>query len=157
MSSRGATDERGGHTEALQPRRLRRPVVHERLDGHGDVDGRSLTGHPGQGVITGGRGGRIEDALQCIDIALGQGSAFDITRERHIGGVPRVTSAIPVVSNIVSSIVVVVVVVVVVVGWGRGLRMPSGRLEGCDEARAEDRVEMAVDLDPAVEVGRHVQ
>ena len=149
MSSRGATDERGGHTEALQPRRLRRPVVHERLDGHGDVDGRSLTGHPGQGVITGGRGGRIEDALQCIDIALGQGSAFDITRERHIGGVPRVTSAIPVVSSIASSIGVV--------GWGRGLRMPSGRLEGCDEARAEDRVEMAVDLDPAVEVGRHVQ
>ena len=149
MSSRGATDERGGHTEALQPRRLRRPVVHERLDGHGDVDGRSLTGHPGQGVITGGRGGRIEDALQCIDIALGQGSAFDITRERHIGGVPRVTSAIPVVSSIASSIVAG--------GWGRGLRMPSGRLEGCDEARAEDRVEMAVDLDPAVEVGRHVQ
>ena len=149
MSSRGATDERGGHTEALQPRRLRRPVVHERLDGHGDVDGRSLTGHPGQGVITGGRGGRIENALQCIDIALGQGSAFDITRERHIGGVPRVTSAIPVVSSIASSIVAG--------GWGRGLRMPSGRLEGCDEARAEDRVEMAVDLDPAVEVGRHVQ
>ena len=149
MSSRGATDERGGHTEALQPRRLRRPVVHERLDGHGDVDGRSLPGHPGQGVIAGGRGGRIENALQCIDIALGQGSAFDITRERHIGGVPRVTSAIPVVSSIASSIVAG--------GWGRGLRMPSGRLEGCDEARAEDRVEMAVDLDPAVEVGRHVQ
>ena len=142
MSSRSAADERGGHTEALQPRRLRRPVVHERLDGHGDVDGRSLTGHPGQGVITGGRGGRIENALQCIDIALGQGSAFDITRERHIGGVTRVTSAIQVVSSIASSIVVG--------GWGRGLRMPSGRLEGCDEARAEDRVEMAVDLDPAV-------